>query len=80
MTDTPTSPTLPVELLGGMLDGHRDQINPGDEILDRHLFSHRTPTHLHRIAYRFANRTTRNGKRWILEHDCIVSTQTLPIQ
>lgn len=56
------------------MDGHRDEVtNPDDDLLDVKLFVRETPEERLRCAYRWAGRSTNNGKHWVLVFDCIVS-------
>jgi hypothetical protein len=70
---------IPVELSGGPLDGHRDAVAPREEgPLDVYLFGKSVPlpggaVEKTRYAYKWANRTTARGRRWVLEFHCVVS-------
>jgi hypothetical protein len=65
---------IPVELSGGPLDGHRDDVEKGviDE-LDVHLFELRTGQERLRCAYAWGDRTANKGRRWVLVFQCVVS-------
>ena len=65
---------IPVELIGGPLDGHRDLVGmPEIDVLDVHLFQQSRPGETLRCAYGWAGRSTAGGRRWVLEFRCVVS-------
>lgn len=64
---------LPVELSGGAMCGHRTNIKITDAPAEVYLFRFVDDANKQVLAYQFANRTTRKGKRWVLQYVCIVS-------
>jgi hypothetical protein len=73
-----TTPHLiPAILYGGIMDGHCTHVRNNPEFGDRYLFELRHKGKLTRCAYKAPTRTTRNGSRWVLEFDCVVSRQEI---
>jgi hypothetical protein len=68
---------IPVILYGGIMDGHRDEVRENPEFGDRYLFELRWGGEITRCAYKAPTRTTGNGKRWVLDFDCVVSRQRI---
>jgi hypothetical protein len=68
---------IPVLLYGGIMDGHRAEVPQHTAFGDRYLFEFRHEGHITRCAYKAPTRTTENGKRWVIEFDCVVSRQKI---
>lgn len=75
--NTPSEKLIPVELYDGPICGHRSEVRDQQEIFNSYLFELRFDGRLYRLAYKPAHRTTRSGKRWVLEFDCVVSSQRI---
>ena len=75
--NTPSENLIPVQLYGGPICGHRAEVREKPEIFNSYLFELRWDGRIYRLAYKPAHRTTRTGKRWVLEFDCVVSSQPI---
>lgn len=57
---------LPVELVGGPLDGHRAEVRALSPGFDVWLFQRNETGRREVLAYSFAGRSTDDGRHWVL--------------
>jgi hypothetical protein len=73
----PVGELVPVELVGGPLDGTQTEVAMKEPEFDFHLFPHAGGGRRFTLGYCFAYRTVRGGKRWVLEFREVVAAWTM---
>lgn len=68
---------VPVELIGGPLDGLRTECTMKEPDFDFYMFDFVGGGRKFKLGYCFAYRTVRGGKRWVLEFRQVLSAWNL---
>lgn len=68
---------IPVELKGGPLDGHFDEVPQHETGLDGYLFQYEAAGRRSTQSYRLTGTTCRAGTRWVLQFVCEVASWPL---